>query len=189
MKKQSLLIISILLIVLSGVAQNIEPAPADKAVVYFMRTSSLGMAINFSFFDSTTLIGVFNAPKYIRYECEPGQHIFWARSENKDYIEAEVEAGKIYFIEAIPLMGAIKAGVDLQPVDTNNEKQMKAIRKLMTRKLPEYFTPEKLQYETARLQDVIQKGIEKYHKDKSEGTFYPQLSKDMDLKMVQQGAI
>jgi hypothetical protein len=29
------------------VSQEIPPAPADKAVVYFVRTSGLGFAINF----------------------------------------------------------------------------------------------------------------------------------------------
>lgn len=63
-------------------AQSLTPAPTGKAVVYFVRPSLLGFAINFSYFDSTALIGRFNAPKYIRYECDPGPHLFWARSEN-----------------------------------------------------------------------------------------------------------
>src|SRR5262245_4332351 len=105
-------------------AQGITPAPDDKAVVYFVRTSSLGFAINFSYFDSTKLIGRFNGPKYIRYECAPGAHLFWGRSENRDFVEAEVEAGKIYFIEAIPKMGAMKAAIQLEPVDPNDPKKM-----------------------------------------------------------------
>lgn len=179
MKKQILLIIPVFLIALSGFAQSIEPAPADKAVVYFARPSSLGLAINFSYFDSATLIGVFNGPKYIRYECEPGRHIFWARSENKDYIEAEVEAGKIYFIEAIPLMGAIKAGVDLQPVDPNDPKMMKKIFRLMEKKPSESFPAEVLQSETVRLQDAIARGLEKYTEDKNKGKVIAQLRKEM----------
>ncbi len=143
MKKQVLLIIPFFLIALSVIGQNIEPAPSDKAVVYFTRTSSLGLAINFSYFDSTKLIGVFNGPKYIRYECEPGRHLFWAKSENRDFIEAEVEAGKIYFIEAFVNMGAIKAGVDLQPVDPNDARMMKKIFKLMNRKPSVWFTEER----------------------------------------------
>src|SRR5688500_8701014 len=81
-----------------AVAQIIDPAPADKAVIYFVRPSFLGFAINFSYFDSTRLIGKFKGPAYIRYTCDPGSHLFWARSENRDFVEAEVEAGKIYFI-------------------------------------------------------------------------------------------
>jgi hypothetical protein len=179
MKKQILLIIPFFLIALSVIGQNIEPAPSDKAVVYFTRTSSLGFAINFSYFDSTKLIAIFNGPKYIRYECEPGRHLFWARSENRDFIEADVEAGKIYFIEAIVNVGAIKASVDLQPIDPNDTIFMKRIFRLMDKKPSESFNAEELQSETARLQDVITRGIEKYTMDKNKGKVISQLTKSM----------
>src|SRR5688572_28868858 len=106
----------------NATGQTLEPAPLNKAVVYFVRPTSIGFAINFSYFDSTQLIGKFNGPAYIRYECEPGKHLFWACSENRDFVEAEVEAGKIYFIEAAVMMGAVKAAVDLKPLDFKNAK-------------------------------------------------------------------
>lgn len=179
MNKQLLLLISIFLIALSSIAQTIEPAPSNKAVVYFTRTSSMGLAINFSYFDSTKLIGVFNGPKYIRYECEPGRHVFWARSENKDFVEADLEAGKIYFIEAVPLMGAIKAGVDLQPVYPDDAKMMKKILKLLSKKAPVSFSAEELEYETARLKDAISRGIAKFEEEKKKGSYIAQLMKHM----------
>lgn len=74
------------------VGQEIPPAPADKAVVYFVRTSGLGFAINFTYIDSVTLIAKANGTNYVRYECDPGNHLFWARSENRDFVEAELEA-------------------------------------------------------------------------------------------------
>lgn len=149
----------------------------DRAVVYFARPSSLGFAINFSYFDSTKLIGKFNGPKYIRYECEPGIHLFWARSENRDFVEAEVEAGKIYFIEAIVKMGALKAGVELLPVDPNDEKRMKKILKLIGKKPSESFTVSELEYD--RDTGVISRGIEKYKKEKEEGKINSRLEKSM----------
>ena len=182
MKKQILLIIPFFLITISLIGQSIEPAPTDKAVIYFTRTSSLGFAINFSYFDSTKLIGVFNGPKYIRYECEPGAHLFWARSENRDFIEAEVEAGKIYFIQANVKMGAIKAGVELQPIDpnnTNDTKKMNKIFKLLNKKPSESFSTQELQVETERLQDSILRGLEKYEEDKKKGKTNSQLKKTM----------
>lgn len=182
MKKKYLLAISLLVITLSVFGQTPEPAPADKAVVYFVRTSSLGFAINFSYFDSTKLIGVFNGPKYIRYECEPGKHLFWARSENRDFVEAEVEAGQIYFIEAIVKMGAIKATVGLDPVDTNDKKRMERIFKLLDKKPSESFTEDELASETKRLQDAIDKGMEKYIEEKNKGKVAAQLTPSMNYK-------
>lgn len=179
MKKKYLLIISFVFITLSVVGQNLKSAPEDKAVVYFVRTSSLGFAINFSYFDSTKLIGVFSGPKYIRYECEPGRHLFWARSENRDFVEAEVEAGKIYFIEAIVKMGGIKAAVELRPVDPNDKKRMDKIFKLLNKKPSVSFTENQLKSETERLQDAIDRGMKKYIEEKSKGKINSQLMKSM----------
>lgn len=162
-----------------GYAQQIPDAPADKAVVYFVRPSSLGFAINFSYFDSTKLIGRFNGPKYIRYECEPGYHLFWVRSENRDFVEAELEAGRIYFIEAIVKMGAIKAAVEFQPLLPGDTKRMIAVRRLMSKKSGESFSTEQLNYEAATLKDVVDRAMEKYRKDKQDGKQFPHLKKEM----------
>lgn len=159
--------------------QDIKPAPEDKAVVYFARVSSMGFAVNFTYFDSATVIGRFNGPKYLRYECEPGKHLFWARSENRDFVEAEVEAGKIYFIEAAPQMGGIKAGVSLQPVDSTDEKTIKKILKLLKKKDSESFTPEELAKETRNFKDVIERGLEKYDQEKGNAKKIQRLEKTM----------
>lgn len=161
-------------------AQEISPAPEGKAVVYFVRPSALGMAINFSYFDSTALVGRFNGPKYIRYECDPGKHLFWARSENRDFVEAELEAGKIYFIEAIVKMGAVKAAVNLDPVDPSNQKRMDKILKLLTKKPSESFTPEQLKKDLESLEDAVERGMEKYKADKASGKTFAQLTAAMN---------
>lgn len=179
MKKIIVLFFSIMLSIVCY-SQEIAPAPEGKAVVYFVRPSALGFAINFIYFDSATLIGRFNGPKYIRYECDPGKHIFWARSENKDFIDAEVEAGKIYFVEATPKMGAVKAGVKLEPVDPNDTKTMGKILKLMGKKPSESFTPEELATEKKNFEDVIQKGMDKYAEEKSKGQKNLRLEKNMN---------
>jgi hypothetical protein len=160
--------------------QDIPSAPEGKAVVYFVRTSSLGFAINFTYIDSATLIGRFNGPKYIRYECEPGTHLFWARSENRDFIEAEVETGKIYFIEATPKMGALKAGVSLTPIDPADKKTMDKVFKLMNKKSSESFTKEELEADAKELEEVIAKGLEKYSEEKAQGKVNIRLEKTMN---------
>ncbi|MDX1315030.1 MAG: hypothetical protein R3356_05960, partial [Eudoraea sp.] len=88
----------------------------DKATVYFTRASGLGALINFTYFDGEKAIGKFNGPKYMKYECDPGKHLFWARSENKSFVEAELQAGKVYLIDVLPRMGGLKASVKLVPV-------------------------------------------------------------------------
>lgn len=179
MKKVSFLLLACIATTALLYAQQVPPAPADKAVVYFVRVSSLGFAINFSYFDSTRLIAKGNGTNYVRYECQPGSHLFWARSENKDFIEAELEAGKIYFIEVQPQMGGLKAAVQLYPVTPDNEKKMKKILKLMEKKSPESFSSEELSKEETEMQEIIRRGIEKYKEDKEKGKKIEQLEKTM----------
>ncbi len=179
MKKVSFLLLVCIAVITRLHAQEVPPAPADKAVVYFVRLSSLGFAINFSYFDSTRLIAKCNGTNYVRYECQPGSHLFWARSENKDFVEAELAAGKIYFIEVQPQMGGIKAAVQLFPVTPENDKKMEKILKLMGKKSPESFSSEELSREEAEMQDVIKRGLEKYKEDKEKGKKIEQLGKNM----------
>jgi hypothetical protein len=162
--------------------QEITAPPENKAVVYFVRTSSLGFAINFTYFDSASVIGRTNGTNYMRYECEPGHHLFWARSENRDFMEAELEAGKIYFLEAIPQMGAIKAGVQLQQIDPANEKKMNKVFKLMGKRNAESYAPEDLEKLTRDLQDVIGRGLAKYKEEKEKGETITLLDKSMYYK-------
>ena len=143
-------------------AQGFEPPAEDKAVVYFVRPSGMGAAINFRYFDNDQYIGKFNGAKYMRYECEPGEHLFWARSENRDWITAELEAGKIYIVECKAQMGGFKARVQLVPVGQEDAKAMKKIAKLVNKKEPVDITEEELAEMNAELTEYIQESLEKY---------------------------
>lgn len=165
--------------ILSGFSQNIALVPADKAVVYIVRSSSLGFAINFTYFDGTKLIGKFNGPRYIRYECDPGYHLFWVRAENRDYVEADVDAGRIYFLEAIPHMGALKATVQFIPLDLKNQKELTKVMELLEKKPSETFSVLELEAATQELQGVITKGMMKYKTDKDKGVVFERLEKNM----------
>ena len=182
MKKITVIFLFGILFQIKSESQEIPPSPADKSVVYFVRASGLGAAINFTYFDSTKLIGKGNGTNYVRYECEPGHHLFWARSENKDFVEAEVEAGRIYFIEVVPQMGALKAGVQLKPVDPSNEKTMKRILKIMEKKAPETFSAEELEKDAEKSKDVMERGLEKYREEKEKGKKTDRLEKEMYYK-------
>lgn len=179
MKTVTFLIALLLTLTTSVRGQGIQPAPSNKAVVYFIRTSSYGFLINFSYFDSTKLIGIFAGQGYFRYECEPGSHLFWARSENKDFIEAHVDAGKIYFIEALVETGWGKARVELNPVDPNISKKMKAILKVINKKSSESLNDEEIKTKTEDFNQVISRGLKKYNEDKENGSKIKRLETNM----------
>ena len=142
--RSNIIIIVILLLsnffCLSQHTTGIPAAPSDKAIVYFARTSFMFMAINFTYLDSATLIGSSFGGTYIRYECEPGNHLFWAMTENRDFVEADLEAGRIYFIEVIPQLGVF-ARVKLRPINSSDEKSLKRIARVIIKKQGKTFTP------------------------------------------------
>ena len=91
-------------------------APTDKAVVYFLRPSGMGFAVNFQVWDRDRLIGVSQAKSYFRYLADPGIHLFIGIAENKVAVAANVEAGKTYYVVTSPRMGGWKARMAFEPV-------------------------------------------------------------------------
>ncbi len=93
----------------------------EKALVRFMRPSGLGSAINFNIWDGDKVIGNSVAKAQFDYLADPGQHLFVAIAENKTFLEADLEAGKIYYILTQVKMGMWKARVGLVPVTKGSE--------------------------------------------------------------------
>ncbi|MFM9052064.1 MAG: hypothetical protein ACKOKF_07080, partial [Bacteroidota bacterium] len=124
---------------------DIEPPVPGKSVVYIVRPSIYGAAMNFTYLDSAILLGRCPGPSYIRYECDPGHHLIWARAENRDYVEAELAQDKVYFILAYVGTGMIKAQVDLIPVNPSRDsKEMERIMKLINKQRPVNFNQTQL---------------------------------------------
>lgn len=122
--KKLLTILLSLFIYLPLTSQVFEAAPSDKAVVYFVRTvkGGFGSLANTFMFDSEEAIGMLSYRNFIRFECDPGEHLFWAIRSNisaitftyyKSYIDADLEAGRIYLVEVRIQM----EGIDMEPVN------------------------------------------------------------------------
>ena len=161
-------------------AQDLETVNQDKATVYFTRANSMGALINFTYFDGEQTIGRFKGPMYLKYECQPGKHLFWARSENKSFVEADLKAGQIYIIDVIPRMGGFKASVKLVPVDIKDYK-MKRIQKLLSKRESESFDKATLDELQTDMAEVIVRGMEKYKELKEKDKEIAQLSPDMTV--------
>ena len=50
--------------------------PPDKALVYVMRPSGMGFAINFQIWDRDRFVGLSQAKSYFAYLCPPGKEFF-----------------------------------------------------------------------------------------------------------------
>lgn len=111
------------LIVSTSLSQIIHEAPVDKAVVYFVRTvKGPGFLVYPGVFCENGPIGILSYRNFIRYECEPGNQLFWILKGNisqitftnyKQFIDTELLAGKIYLIEVRVQF----EGISMEPVD------------------------------------------------------------------------
>ena len=99
--------------------------PTDEtAVLYVVRKSSMGAAIKFWMFDDTELLGVTRGKGYFVVQLTPGTHRLWAKAENFDVLDLEVEAGKTYYLQQKVKMGFGKARVGLQPLDESDGQKL-----------------------------------------------------------------
>lgn len=164
-------------------AQEFTPPTKGKSVIYFVRMEAgvFSMA-DFYFFDTDKLIGYFHGAKYIRYECDPGEHMFWARSENRDFITANLMKDKVYLIEAVPVMGAIKDGVRLDFLDMNDSVIRERLKKILAKE-PVTITDEKRKKKTEELKEPIAKGLEKYKEEVAAKKKMLRIEKDMFMKI------
>ncbi|MGN6739133.1 hypothetical protein [Dyella sp.] len=117
-----------------------EPRPAPgKALVVFMRPSSLGGAIQSSVYDTAekgdTFIGIVSTKTKIAYQADPGDHLFMVVAENADFMTAHLDAGKTYYTLVSPRMGVWKARFSLLPIhnraDAKYSMQSKDFREWM----------------------------------------------------------
>ena len=141
----------------SAEAQDFQKPTEGKAVIYFLRTSSLGAAINFKYFINEEYLGKFSGKNYARYEVDPGKHLIWAKSENLDFMEADLEADAIYLVHVKPKMGGFKAAVRLEVTDLSDAKLLEKIKKLLTKKQPVAFNMKKADKEIAKIKEYLKK--------------------------------
>lgn len=160
--------------------QELKTPSEGKALIYVARMTSTGAAINFKYFIDDQYIGKFNGSNYMVVECDPGEHLIWASSENRDFLISTLEANKVYVIEAIVNMGALKARVNITPLLKSDEKNLQKFQKLIAKKEPVELDSSKVASEGIELQDFIADSLEKY-KDKSEEKEFEILSADMNF--------
>ncbi len=92
----------------------------EEALMVFMRPSGMAYAIQSSIFEivdeKPELVGIVAAKKRVAYMAKPGRHLFMVVGESADFMEANVDAGKVYLSVVRPRMGAWKARFSLDPV-------------------------------------------------------------------------
>jgi len=103
-------------------AAAIVPA-SNSATIAFIRDSGFGFAVNFSIIDQAgNLLGDAVARSHFALQLPPGRYFLFARGgENTDVIQADVAAGRLYYVHVVPHFGAWLARVELDPVKPNEQ--------------------------------------------------------------------
>ena len=101
--------------------QALGPAPADQAQIVFMRSTFVARALRASVFDVTTEEPVFvgdvpNGARFV-HRVAPGEHLFmFFGYESADFLRAEVEAGRTYWVMVTPFPGVITYRFSFRPI-------------------------------------------------------------------------
>lgn len=144
--------------------QAIDKPTEGKSLVYFLR-SGAGPLLNFRIYDKEVFLGAINGGKYLVYECEPGQHVFWATSENRDFVEANLEANSVYVLNVEGQMGAFIASVNLKPLKPTEFRDKKLLYQVVKNN-------DKVLYAKSNddKSESIKKGLEKYDELKAKNS-------------------
>ena len=93
---------------------------SGKAMVVFMRPSSMGYGFQSSVFEvrgnQPVLAGILAQKEKMAYQLDPGEHLFMVIAESADFMSAELEAGRVYHALVTPRMGAWRARFSLRPI-------------------------------------------------------------------------
>jgi len=113
----------------SGTVSNMQVATPGEIIsspkegtskIVFLRTNSLGFAIQSSIFkiknNTPEIVGIVAAKKKMSYDINPGNYIFMVIGESADFMYAEIKENKTYYADITPRMGMWKARFSLAPI-------------------------------------------------------------------------
>jgi hypothetical protein len=100
-------------------------APADKALVNFVRPSNWGGGEDLPIFDGHKLIGNVEGKMIFPYLATPGEHWFIANKGIASVVKADLKAGQVYDIAIDIAPGAFSANVFLSPITKASERRGK----------------------------------------------------------------
>jgi hypothetical protein len=96
---------------------------ADKALIYVLRPTMLGYAIQTKLAVDGQWMGVNRGDSYFYFSLGSGQHYFCSRAENRSVLALKVEAGRTYYLQQDIRMGVMKAQNELTLMDEEKAKE------------------------------------------------------------------
>jgi len=169
MRKLGTLLFLMSLLALVGCQSSLMSVTADgttpytpdeeKALVIFMRPSSFGGAVQstvYQYDGSPKFVGIVSSKNKLAYQVPPGEHLFMVMGENAGFLNTDLVAGHIYYVEIEAHFGFAKARFSLEPIpqtefDSEDFKKDLGKCKFVTN------TPASEQWFIEHRQDVVEK--------------------------------
>lgn len=167
-------------IVFSQKKQEIKSPAEGKSLVYIIRTKE-AFLLNFRLYDKDKYLGAIGCNQYIVYECNPGEHLFWAVSENRSFVKADLKADKAYVLIIEEKMGVFIARVKLVPLDprsNNSKKYKRKFYRAIKNDIPIVYIKENVDVDKSV---NIKQGLKRYEEIKDTKSV-KQLSQDMYIE-------
>jgi len=182
MKKHTFfsLFIAFLLASFLSPAQGFQAPAEGKSVVYFTQVTKYG-STKFEFFHDDKYIGYLKGKDYIRYECEPGENLFWASSENKEFLTADLKEGGTYVVVVDVVTGFWKNHVGFSPVSENDTELFERAKKVIMNEAPFVTSQAKIEKENKKLKKFIGEELEHYENVTKDKYNFRHVSPDMAL--------
>jgi hypothetical protein len=142
-------------------SQEIKIPTNGKSYVYIVR-EGVGKLLNFRVYHNDKFIGALPNGKYIVYECDPGENLFWVASENRDFVEANLEPNKTYVLNIEGKVGLVTTIFSLYGLNPDSKKDRKKLYKAI--KSDKEFMPDVSDIDKS---DNIEEGLKDYQHLKS----------------------
>jgi hypothetical protein len=102
-------------------APSLAPRPAAATVVFIRPSSYAGLIVPMIATTKGKFLGESEASSYFVTTLPPGEHVLFSWSEGTPALRATFAAGKTYFVEVAPKMGAFSARVQLLAIKPGRE--------------------------------------------------------------------
>ncbi len=97
----------------------------NKAIITFIRPIKYAEGVAFGIWDENSFLGSLKEQTYFQIAVDPGKHTFLGKAEQWSVLQAEVEAGKKYYIEVKAKLGMTVVRMQLLPLKAKMSGEMK----------------------------------------------------------------
>jgi hypothetical protein len=108
------------------IAKETLSPDSENAVITFIRPDTLAGSIPFGIWSEDGYLGTLIKQTYFQVKVKPGKHFFMAKSTRFSVLEAEVEAGKNYYIKLDVKGGWTMANAKLLPIKLETDETLQA---------------------------------------------------------------